>query len=148
MNAVVLKGEGGLRVLRLELTSLTTPGARGAGERRLGLLALPELVRGVMGLEGAVGVAELCEELPVRLGDASAALQLALDDERQRGALHAADREEVGAEAARRQRDGAGQRGAPDEVDVLARGAGVGEVVGELVEFAEGALDLVRRQCR
>ena len=77
-----------------------------------------------------------------------AALELALDDQRQGRALHAADGEEVGAEAAAGERDGAGQRRAPDQVDVLARGAGVGEVVGELVEVGEGALDLVLGQRR
>ena len=77
-----------------------------------------------------------------------AALELALDDQPEGRALHPADGEEVGAEAARRERDGAGQRRAPDQVDLAAGLRGVGEVVGELVELAEGALDLVLGQRR
>ena len=83
------------------------------------------------------------EHLPVGLRHVGAALELALDDDRQGRALHAADGEEVGAEAAGRERDGAGQRRAPDQVDVLARLAGAGERLGELVEVGEGALDLL-----
>ena len=44
--------------------------------------------------------------------------------------------------------DGAGQRRAPEQVDVLAGGAGVGERVGEFVEVREGALDLFLGQRR
>ncbi len=129
MNAVVLSGVGGLRVLRFEDTSLTTPGllvpASAASASRL----VPELVDAVVGLKGPVGVREVGEELPEGLRHMGAALELALDDQRQRRALDAADGEEVGAEAAAGERDGAGQRRAPDQVDVLARRAGVGEVV-------------------
>ena len=96
-----------------------------------------------MGLEGAVRVLEPCQDLPVGLRDVRAALELTLDDQAQGRALHPPDRKEVGAEAARGQRDGAGQRRAPDQVDVLARRAGVGEVEGEVVEVGEGALDLL-----
>ena len=124
VKAVVLSGVGGLRVLRRELTSLTTPGLLVPGERGLGLRLLPELVGRVVGLEGPVGVREVGEELPEGLGHVGAALELALDDQRQRRALDATDGEEVGAEAAAGERDGAGQRRAPDQVDVLARGAG------------------------
>ena len=88
------------------------------------------------------------DDLPERLGHVGAALQLALDDQAQGRALDAADREEVGSEAARGARDGAGQRRAPDQVDVLARGAGLREVHGERVEVVEGALDLVLGQRR
>ena len=123
-------------------------GRVGRGERRLGLGLLPELVGLVMGLERAVGVRELGEHLPVGIGDVGAALELALDDQPERRALDAADREEVGAEAAGRERDGAGQRRAPDQVDLAAGLGGVGEVVGELVELVEGALDLVLGQRR
>ena len=91
---------------------------------------------------------ELREHLPVRLGDVGAALELALDDQAERRALDAADGEEVGAEAAGRERDGAGQGRAPDQVDLAAGLRGVGERVGELVEAGEGALDLVLGQRR
>jgi hypothetical protein len=96
----------------------------------------------VVGLEGAVGVGEAREQLPVGLRHVSAALQLALDDQRQGRALDAADGEEVRAEAPGCERDGPGQRRAPDQVDVLARGPGVGELVRKLVEVGESALDL------
>ena len=122
--------------------------AGGAGERRVGLRLLPEFVDRVVGLEAAVGVLELGEQFPERFGDVGAALHLALDDQAQGRALDAADREEVGAEAAGGERDRAGQRRAPEQVDVLAGGAGVGERVGELVELAEGALDLLLGQRR
>ena len=135
-------------MLRRELTSLTTPGLLVPASAASASAAVPELVGRVVGLERAVGVGELREQLPVGLRDVGAALELALDDQRQGRALDAADREEVGAEAAGRERDRAGQRRAPDQVDVLARGAGVGEVVGELVEVREGALDLVLGQRR
>ena len=76
-----------------------------------------------------------------------AALELALDDEAQARALDAADREEVGSEAARGKRDGACERCAPDQVDVLAGGGGVSEFVGEVVELTEKAsLDLLLGQ--
>ncbi len=47
-----------------------------------------------------------------------------------------------------RERDRAGQGRAPEQVDVLAGGAGVGQRVGELVELVEGALDLFFGQRR
>ena len=60
---------GRRRLARVRLrasTSLTTPGALGAGERRVGLGLLPELVGRVVGLEGAVGVLELARTPPRR----------------------------------------------------------------------------------
>ena len=122
------------------------PGAACPGEGRVDLRPLPEFVDGVVRLEGPVGVLEPGEQLPERFGDVGAALHLALDDQPQRRALDAADGEEVGAEAAGGERDGAGQRRAPEQVDVLTGGAGVGERVGELVELVEGALDLLLGQ--
>ncbi len=89
---------------------------------------------------------EAGEELPEGLRDVRAALQLALDDQAEGGALHAAHGEEVGAEAAGREGDRAGQRRAPEQVDVLPRGARVGEREGEPVELGEGALDLLLGQ--
>ena len=117
-------------------------------KRGVGLGFLPEFVDRVVGLEGAVGVLELGEQLPEGFGDVGAALHLALDDQAQGRALDAADREEVGAEAAAGERDRAGQGRAPEQVDVLAGGAGVGERVGERVEVGEGALDLLLGQRR
>ena len=123
-------------------------GRVGRGERGLGLGLLPELVGLVVGLEGPVGVRELGEHLPVGNRDVGAALELALDDEAEGRALDAADGEEVGAETAGGERDGAGQGRAPDQVDLAAGLSGVGEVVGEGVEVVEGALDLVLGQRR
>jgi hypothetical protein len=102
----------------------------------------------VVGLERAIGMLKAGEELPVGLRDVGAALELALDDQGQGRALDAADREEVRAEPSRRQRDGPGQRRAPDQVDVLAGGAGVGEIEREVVELGERALDLILGQRR
>ena len=148
VKAVVLKGAGGRRVFAPRRHVLDQAGARGALHRGVGLRSLPELVGLVVGLEGTVRMGELGEHLPVRLRHVRAPLELALDDQRQGRALDAADGEEVGAEAAGRKRHRAGQGGAPDQVDVLARRARVGEVVGELVELREGALDLVLGQRR
>ena len=148
MKAVVLSGVGGLRVLRRELTSLTTPGlGRGRRAPRRPRPS-PRTCRSRGGPRRPVGVLELGEQLPEGFGDVGAALQLALDDQRQGRALDAADGEEVGAEAAGGERDRAGQGRAPEQVDVLAGGAGVGERVGELVEVREGALDLLLGQRR
>ena len=127
---------------------LDDAGRLGAGEGGVGLRFLPEFVDRVVGLEGPVGMLELGEQLPERFGDVGAALHLALDDQAQGRRLHAADREEVGAEAAAGERDRAGQGRAPEQVDVLAGGAGVGERVGERVELVEGALDLFLGQGR
>ena len=127
---------------------LDRAGAGGAGEGAVGLRLLPEFVGRVVGLEAAVRVLELGEQFPEGFGDVGAALHLALDDQAQGGALHAADREEVRAEAAAGERDRAGQRRPPEQVDVLAGGAGVGQRVGELVELVEGALDLLLGQRR
>ena len=147
--------EGGGVVGRRRLAGVLTrrhrlhrAGAGGAGERRVGLRFLPEFVDRVVGLEAAVGVLELGEQFPERFRDVGAAFHLALDDQAQGRALHAADREEVGAEAAAGEGDGAGQGRAPEQVDVLAGGAGVGERVGERVELVEGAVDLLFGQRR
>ena len=139
MKAVVFSGVGGLRVFFRAVTALTTPGPAGPGERLVGFRFLPEFVDGVVRLEGPVGVLELGEQFPERFRDVGAALHLALDDQAQGRALHAADGEEVGAEAAGRERDRAGQRRPPEQVDVLARGAGVGQRVAQVVEVVEGA---------
>ncbi len=148
-------GEGGRVVGRrwasrvaLGVDLLDDAGRLGACERGVCLGLLPELVGGVMRLECAIGMLETGQKLPVGLGDVGATLELALYDQRQGGALNPADGEEVRAEAPRGQRDGAGQRGAPDQVDVLTGRAGIGEVVGEVVEVVEGALDLGLGQCR
>ena len=97
------------------------------------------MVRG----ELAVGMLEGGEHLPVGLGHVRAALELALDHDRERRALDAADGQELRAEPAGRERDEARQRRAPDQVDVLARLAGARERLGELDEVGESLLDLL-----
>ncbi len=82
-------------------------------------------------------------DLPVRHRDEGPALELALDDEAQRGRLHAADGEVVGAEAIRGQRHEAREHRAPDEVDVLARVRRLGQVEVDGGRLGEGGLDLV-----
>ena len=133
VNAVVLNGVGGWRVERRAATDFTMPGALRSLERGLRLRLLPEAVLLVVRDERAVGMLELREHLPVRLGHVRAPLELAVDDDRERRALHAADREELRAEPAGGERDEARQRRAPDQVDVLARLAGAGERLGEPV---------------
>ena len=76
------------------------------------------------------------------------ALELAVDDDRERWALHSPHRKELRAEPAGRQRHEARERRAPDEVDVLAGLAGTGERLGEVDGIAEGILDLFLRERR
>ena len=133
----------------MAVTELDPAGRLGARDGRLGLLLVPELVGRVMGLERvAFSRLEGGEQLPKRFRHVGAPLELALDDQSEGWALDAADGEEVGAEATGRARDGAGQDGAPDQVDVLAGGRSVRERIGELVEVGEGPLDLVLGQGR
>ena len=146
MKAVVLSGRRRLARVLAGGHVLDDARALRAGERGVRLGLLPELVGGVVRLERAVGMLELREDLPEGLRHVGAALELALDDQAEARALDAADGKEVGAEAARGEGDRAGERGAPDQVDVLAGGAGVGELVGEVVELGERALDLVLRE--
>ena len=77
-----------------------------------------------------------------------APLELALDDDRKRRALHATDRQELRAEAAGRERHEARQRRAPDQIDVLACLTGAGQRLGQLDEVGERLLDLLLGECR
>ena len=137
MKAVVLNGDGGRRVLRFDSTDLTTPGVLVPASAALRLRLLPELVHLVVCGELAVGMLERGEHLPVGLGDVRAPLELALDDDRERRALHAADGQELRAEAAGRERHETRQRRAPDQVDVLARLTGARQRLGQLDEVGE-----------
>ena len=148
-NEFVLYGVGGLLVFLRLVTDWTTPGSAVAAKALVGLGLVPELVGRVMGLEAAAaGMLELGEELPVGLEDVGAALEFTFDDQAEGRALDAADRKEVGAVGLGDQRDGAGEGGAPDQVDVLAGAGGVGQRVGEFGEVAEGAFDLFLGQGR
>ena len=146
VNAVVLNGPGGLRVLRFDSTDLTTPGDVVLGKCGLGLLLLPELVHLVVRGEHPVGMLERGPHFPEGLGHVRAPLQLALDDDRKRRALHAADGQELRAEAAGRERHEPRQRRAPDQVDVLARLTGAGQRLRQLDEVGERLVDLLLRE--
>src|SRR2546428_611090 len=97
--------------------------------------------------ELAVGMLEGREDLPVRLRHVGAALELALDDDRERRALHPPDRQELRAEPTGRERYETRERRAPDQVDVLARLARFRERLRQLDEVGERILDLLLRQC-
>ena len=102
----------------------------------------------MVGDERAVGMLELGEHLPVGLRHVRAPLQLALHDDRERRALHAADGQELRAQPAGRERDEPRQRRAPDQVDVLARLTGARQRLGQLDEVGERVLDLLLGQRR
>ena len=76
--------------------------------------------------------------LPVVLGHKGHALALALDHQGERGRLHAAGGAHVAKAAKAREREVAREDSAPDEVDVLAALAGVGQVLIEFHEVLEG----------
>jgi len=93
------------------------------------------------GPEAAVGVLEVRQHLPVRLAFGHGAHSSARRPAPGR-ALHAADREEVGAEAPRRKRGTGGSGWRPRAGRCPGRPAGVRKREGELVELREGAFDL------
>ena len=113
---------------------------------RLGLRL--EARGGMRGLE-RVGIGtERAANHPVVLGDEREALALARHDEGERGSLHATRRAHVAVAGELHERQVAREHRAPDEVDVLARGAGGGEVHVELDEVVEGVRDLLFRERR
>ena len=148
VKAVVLSGVGGLRVFFRAVISLTVPGVLELATAALASFSSQNLSVVCSATKLPSGWREGGGHLPEGHGLVGAALELALDDQAEGRALHAADREEVGAEAPGGHRDRPGQRGAPDQVHVLARGAGVGQRHRELVEVVEGPLDLVLGQGR
>ena len=89
-----------------------------------------------------LAVLQVYFQLPVRFGDEGAPLAFAVRYQDQGRRLDAADREEGAAVAFRGAGDPAGQGGAPDQVYVLPRLAGVGQVVGDFKQLVEGASDL------
>ena len=148
VNAVVLNGVGGLRVLRLDSTDLTTPGEFVFASAALASLSSQNLSTLWCAVNCAVGMLERGEHLPEGLGDVCAPLQLALHDDRESRALHAADRQELRAEATGGERHEARQRRAPDQVDVLSRFAGAGQRLRKLHEVGERVVDLLLREGR
>ena len=143
VKAVVLSGVGGLRVFFRAVISLTVPGVLELATAALASFSSQNLSV----VCSATKLPSACAKVAVtsQKGTGSCARRSSsrCDDQAEGRALHAADREEVGAEAAGGHRDRARQRGAPDQVHVLTRGAGVGQRHRELVELVEGALDLV-----
>ena len=115
-------------------------------EGGLGGLAVREAPVRVRDLERLVVArargARLAADDPEVLGLERQALPLALDDERQGGRLHAAGGAHVTEAAELRHGEVAREGGAPDEVDVLAGLARVGQVLVELDEVREGVVDL------
>ena len=128
---------------------MTTPGLVGPGERRLGLGLLPELVGRVVGLEGAVGVGELGERAPRRASGTWARRSSSRSTISARVGLCTRPTERKLEPKRRVASETARVSVAPQIRSMSWRGgAGVGEVVGELVEVREGALDLVLGQRR
>ena len=80
--------------------------------------------------------------LPIVLGHKRHALALALDHQGERRRLHAAGRAHVAKTAELGERQVAREHRAPDEVDMLAALAGVGQVLVERDEVIEGLRDL------
>ncbi len=150
-----LQGGGVERRGRLGLTALLLGrgdrAARGAGDRGhdgLRLLGALEAVRGVPGAELAVAVpvslgAKARLDLPVRLGHERLALQLALHDQRERGRLHATGALHVAEARVLGHGEVAREHGAPHQVDVLARLAGLREAVVHRGQLRERPLDLL-----
>ena len=87
-------------------------------------------------------------EYPVVLGHERLALTLALDDEGQRGRLHATCRADVAKAAEAGHREVAREHGAPDEVNVLATFSRVGKILVKLDEVRKGMVYLGLRKGR
>src|SRR5918997_1991371 len=110
--------------------------------RLAGLRLHLEASVGVADGERVAAVLEGGVQLPVRLRDEGAALALALRDQDQGRGLDAAHGEEGAPVALRGARDPPGECCAPDQVYVLPRLAGVGQLPGDVDEIVEGARDL------
>ena len=149
VKAVVLSGVGGLREFDLRaVTSLTTPGLLVPASAAFASASSQNLSVAWCASNEPSGCSNFAKTSQNGFGTWARRSSSRSTTRPRRRALDAADGEEVGAEAAGGERDGASQRRAPDQVDVLARGAGVGELVGEVVELGERALDLVLRERR
>ena len=160
ISAVVLNGTGAATV-RFFLSILGNGCAARAlyvGHGCVGGVLRLEARRLVRGLEGLLAVAggrsggcrrvEGALDRPVVLRHERLTLALAFHDEPQRGGLHAAGRAHVADPGETHDGQVARERRAPDEVDVLARGPGLGEVRVHVHQVAERALDLGLRERR
>jgi hypothetical protein len=123
-------------------------GGLGLGARERGLHGLEgiEAALGVRHLEGVGAVRQRGLDLPVGDRHEGAPLELAVDDQAQRGRLHAAHRKVVGTVAVRSQRHEAREHGPPDKIDVLARMRRLGEVEVDGGRLGERRLDLFAGQ--
>ena len=149
-SAVVLNGVGGatLRLLLLGGGDGAGLGCRDGLHDALRLGFALEAVGGVPGRElGSLGLAALGPERalhrPVDLRDERLALELARHDQRERRRLHASGRLHVAVAGELGHRQVAREHGAPHQVDVLARLAGLREALVDLDELRERTLDLV-----
>jgi len=127
---------GRVERLREDLRDVAVPDA-------LGLVALVVQVE-VARLEGvAAGLGQVPVQLPVRFGIERFDLSLAVDDQLERRSLHPAHGDEVLAELAGGQREEAGERRAPRQVDHLPGLPGGGQIEVELVGVRERLVYLV-----
>src|SRR5215203_6790482 len=131
----------------LLLDLLDRRGVRDVLVRALCPRLIPEALGLVADGEG-VAVLEVYLELPVGIGDEGAAFAFAFRYKDQGWGLDASHRQERAAVTFRGAGDPAGQGGAPDQVYILPRLAGVGQVVGNLQQLVEGASDLPWRKRR
>ena len=114
--------------------------------RRLGSILVGKACRLVRNLKAVVLGSTLCgahaADLPIVLGHKRHALALALDHQGERRRLHAAGGAHVAKAAELGERQVAREHRAPNEVDVLATLAGVGQILVERDEIIEGLRDL------
>ena len=110
--------------------------------RRLGSRLIREARRGVGDLELLVGGFAKPSDLPVILRHEGHALALALDHQGERGGLDAAGGAHIAKAAELGEREVAREDRAPNEVDVLAGLAGVGQILVEIDQVGEGLGDL------
>ena len=114
--------------------------------RRLGGIFVGKARRLVRDLKAIVLSSALrsthAANLPIVLGHKRHALALALDHQGERRRLHAAGRAHVAKAAKLGKRQIAREHRTPDEIDVLAALAGVGQVLVERDEVIEGLRDL------
>ena len=114
--------------------------------RRLSSILVGKARRLVRNLKAVVLGSTLCgahaADLPIVLGHKRHALALALDHQGKRRRLHTAGRAHVTKAAKLGERQVARQHRTPNEVDVLAALAGVGQILVERDEIIEGLRDL------
>ena len=114
--------------------------------RRLSSILVGKARRLVRNLKAVVLGSTLCgahaADLPIVLGHKRHALALALDHQGKRRRLHTAGRAHVTKAAKLGERQVAREHRTPNEVDVLAALAGVGQILVERDEIIEGLRDL------